>query len=154
MSLGIKINKQNISSIFVIIDDGDKRKEAIQTLSANNQKIDKMNTSLNYDSVFCCLMFDPAAEDWFIGVGQHDQVEITLQQLDEVLNNGEVVVTNPTFGLFKEPKEKQYKLHRPCLWFCKGDTVTTSEFNRYFKQDAIEQLLQYGFIELIQPQTT
>jgi hypothetical protein len=150
MSLGIKINKQNISSIFVIIDDGDKRKEAIQTLSANNQKIDKMNTSLNYDSVFCCLMFDAAAEDWFIGVGQHDQVEITLQQLDEVLNNVEVIVTNPTFGLIKEPQEKQYKLHRPCLWFCKGDTVTASEFHRYFKQDAIEQLLQYGFIELIQ----
>jgi hypothetical protein len=150
MSIQVKVNKQNLTSIFVIIDDGDKRKEAIQTLSANNQKIDKMNIHLNYDKVFCCLMYDPAAEDWFIGVGQHNQVEITLQQLYEVLNNVEVVVTNPKFGLFKEPQEKQYKLHRPCLWFCKGDTVTASEFHRYFKQDAIEQLLQYGFIELIQ----
>jgi hypothetical protein len=149
MSIGIKINKQNISSIFVTLD-GNKRNQAIDILSRHNQKIYEGNKKLISIETNYCLMYDPAAEDWFIGVGQHDQVEITLQQLDEVLNNVEVIVTNPTFGLIKEPQEKQYKLHRPCLWFCKGDTVTASEFHRYFKQDAIEQLLQYGFIELIQ----
>ena len=151
MSIAIKIkNKQNISTIFVIIDDHDKRMQAIQILSSHNQKIYEAHKFLTYDDTNCCLIFDPVAEDWFIGVGQHDQVEITLNQLDELLKNGELIVTDPKFGLMKEPKEKQYKLIRPCLWFCKGDTVTTSEFNKYFKQDAIEQLIQYDFIELTQ----
>lgn len=150
MSTQIKINKQKISTVFVIIDDHDKRMQAIQILSSHNQKIYEACEFLLYDDTNYCLIFDPVAEDWFYGVGQHDQVEISLKQLDELLRNGELIVHNPIFGLIKESKEKHYKLLRPCLWFCKGDTVTTSVFNKYFKQAAIEQLIQYGFIELIQ----
>ena len=133
-------------NIFIILDSN-KRNQVIDILSRHNQKIYEGNKKLICCEINYCLMFDPAAEDWFIGVGQHHQVEITLNQLDELLQNGELIITNPKFGLFKEPKEKEYKLLRPCLWFCKGDTVATSEFNKYFKQAAIEQLIQYGFIE-------
>lgn len=136
-------------NIFIILDRN-KRNQTIDILSKHSQKIYEGNKKLISIDTNYCLMYDPTAEDWFIGVGQHDQVEITLNQLDELLQNGELVVNNPTFGLIKESKEKYYKLLRPCLWFCKGDTVTSSEFNKYFKEAAIEQLIQYGFIELIQ----
>jgi hypothetical protein len=41
----------------------------------------------------------------------------------------------------------KYLILRPTLWFCKGDEVSVKNFDRYFTQEALTQLINYGFIQ-------
>lgn len=40
-----------------------------------------------------------------------------------------------------------YKVNRPCLWFCKNDQVSKQDLEKYFNQEAVEKLIEDGFIE-------
>lgn len=42
-----------------------------------------------------------------------------------------------------------YKVLRPCLWFCKNDKVSKQQLEKYFNQEAIKQLIIDSFIEEI-----
>ena len=40
-----------------------------------------------------------------------------------------------------------YKVLRPCLWFCKNDKVSKEQLTKYFNEEAFNELVRYGFIE-------
>lgn len=44
----------------------------------------------------------------------------------------------------------KYKVLRPSLWFCTNDIVELQDLKKYFNDEAIKQLLDDGFIKVIQ----
>ena len=46
-------------------------------------------------------------------------------------------------------KEPKYKFTRPALWFCKNDIVEVDKIKEYYTEKCIEELVKYGYLELI-----
>jgi hypothetical protein len=41
----------------------------------------------------------------------------------------------------------KYLILRPTLWFCKNDVIPVEKFDRYFTQEGLTQLINYGYIQ-------
>lgn len=41
----------------------------------------------------------------------------------------------------------EYLILRPTLWYVKGEKYTESEMKRHFKDEAFQQLIDYGYIQ-------
>lgn len=43
----------------------------------------------------------------------------------------------------------KYRFLRPALWFCKNDEVEVDEIKQYYTEKCINELINYGYIEVI-----
>lgn len=43
-----------------------------------------------------------------------------------------------------------YRIERPCLWFCKGDKIEIERFKKYYTNYAIQSLIEFGYIKIIE----
>jgi hypothetical protein len=41
----------------------------------------------------------------------------------------------------------KYEVIRPLLWFCKGDLLEVEQITKYFKDNAIEELIKYSYLK-------
>ena len=81
------VNNLKKSQILVTIDSEEKQKRAIDILSNYKEQIWKEDFAMDFDSNKNKLVF--ATEDWFIcyNVDLSDEIEISLDQLEELLKN-------------------------------------------------------------------